>query len=259
MPRISLIITVYNWPEALERCLSALNEQSCHNFEVIIADDGSGSAIKQLINTLKPSLHFPITHCWQTDLGFRAARARNLAARIAKAPYLLFMDSDCIAPIDFISRHIALAEQGYFVPGNRILLNQAFTESVLRDKKSISHWRYRDARHAAKKGDINRSFPALTLPLGPLRKCFPRQWKGAKTCNLGIWKADFDAIGGFDDSFIGWGYEDSDLVIRLIKQGIKRKSGKHAVPVYHLWHKENDRTDEPQNKEKLNHLLKSSL
>jgi predicted glycosyltransferase involved in capsule biosynthesis len=59
------------------------------------------------------------------------------------------------------------------------------------------------------------------------------------------------AVNGFDENFAGWGYEDSDLVIRLIHAGIKRKEGRFAVPVLHLWHKQNDRSGETQNYQRL--------
>ena len=71
------------------------------------------------------------------------------------------------------------------------------------------------------------------------------------TCNLAIWKKDFIAVNGFDEQFQGWGYEDSDLVIRLIHNRIKRKEGRFAVPVLHLWHKENDRSQHDENYQRL--------
>ena len=95
--------------------------------------------------------------------------------------------------------------------------------------------------------ETNRLFPLLRIDLNKLRKLHPKRWQGAKSCNLALWKKDFLNINGFDESFIGWGYEDSDLVIRLIRSGTYRKSGKLAVPVIHLWHPQNDRAQEPVN------------
>jgi predicted glycosyltransferase involved in capsule biosynthesis len=67
------------------------------------------------------------------------------------------------------------------------------------------------------------------------------------TCNLAIWKDDFYAVNGFDECFNGWGYEDSDLIVRLIHNGVKRKEGRFALPVLHLWHKQNDRHQQAHN------------
>lgn len=105
-------------------------------------------------------------------------------------------------------------------------------------------------------GVLNRFAPLLTLPLGALRNIFPRKWCGAKTCNLALWRRDFVAINGFDENFEGWGYEDSDLVIRLIKNGVYRKSGHFALPVLHLWHPFACRVGSEQNYARLQQTLK---
>jgi predicted glycosyltransferase involved in capsule biosynthesis len=91
----------------------------------------------------------------------------------------------------------------------------------------------------------------LYLPFNRFRLLRPNHWENAMTCNLGVWKTDFVAVNGFDESFEGWGYEDSDLVIRLIHYGVKRKEGRFALPVLHLWHKQNDRTNQSANYELL--------
>jgi predicted glycosyltransferase involved in capsule biosynthesis len=71
------------------------------------------------------------------------------------------------------------------------------------------------------------------------------------TCNLGVWKKDFIRVNGFDELFEGWGFEDSDLVIRLIHAGIERKEGRFAVPVLHLWHPHNDKSKQATNYQRL--------
>ncbi len=71
------------------------------------------------------------------------------------------------------------------------------------------------------------------------------------TCNLGVWKSDFIRVNGFDELFEGWGFEDSDLVIRLIHAGIVRKEGRFAVPVLHLWHPHNDKSKQDMNYQRL--------
>jgi len=71
------------------------------------------------------------------------------------------------------------------------------------------------------------------------------------TCNLGVWKSDFIRVNGFDELFEGWGFEDSDLVIRLIHAGVVRKEGRFAVPVLHLWHPHNDKSKQDMNYQRL--------
>ena len=101
------------------------------------------------------------------------------------------------------------------------------------------------------KNNINRLSAFVNLPLGFLRYIQPNKWQKAMTCNLGIWKNDFIRINGFDEVFEGWGYEDSDLVIRLIHSGIKRKEGRFAVQVLHLWHSQNDKSNHDLNYQRL--------
>ncbi len=78
---------------------------------------------------------------------------------------------------------------------------------------------------------------------------------GAEGCNIGVWRSDFLAVDGFDEAFSGWGHEDSDFAIRLIRAGLKLKDGRFAVPVLHLWHKENDRSQQPENQRRLQATL----
>jgi hypothetical protein len=51
--------------------------------------------------------------------------------------------------------------------------------------------------------------------------------------------------------------EDSDLVIRLLHAGVQHKNARFAAPVFHLWHRENDRSRLPENQSRLEELLRS--
>jgi glycosyltransferase involved in cell wall biosynthesis len=247
LPNISVIVTSYNRPDSLNLVLSALGQQTQLPIEVIVADDGSREETRQLITQLQTQLSYPLRHIWHVDQGFQAAKIRNKAALQASNPYLIFLDGDCVPFPDFIAQHRQLAEPDCFVSGHRILLNKTLTQKVLEEfqpiyKNSSLEWLLHYLHR-----ETNRLFPLLRIDLNKLRKLHPKRWQGAKSCNLALWKKDFLNINGFDESFIGWGYEDSDLVIRLIRSGIYRKSGKLAIPVIHLWHPQNDRTQEPVN------------
>ncbi|TLY48030.1 MAG: glycosyltransferase [Gammaproteobacteria bacterium] len=255
-PNISVIITTYNRPDALRLILLALTQQTLLPNEVIIADDGSGIETRLLIEQLSKQLNYPFKHVWQKDEGFQAAKIRNKAVLYANNNYLIFLDGDCIPFPDFIEQHRLLAEPHWFVSGHRVLLNKKFTQKILKEflpiyKDSTQQWLLHYFHH-----QTNRLFPLLRIPLNKLRKLTFRRWQGAKSCNLGLWKKDFLTVNGFDESFIGWGYEDSDLVIRLIRAGVKRKSGKFAIPVIHLWHQQNDRKKEQINLNLLKEITK---
>lgn len=256
LPSISVIITTYNRPDALQLVLLALTQQTLLPNEVIIADDGSGNETRLLIEQLSNQLNYPLKHVWHKDEGFQAAKIRNKAVLCTNNNYLIFLDGDCIPFPDFIEQHHLLAEPYWFVSGHRILLEKKFTEKILQEifpiyRDSALRWLFYYFR-----GQTNRFFPLLRIPLNKLRKLSSRRWQGVKSCNLGLWKEDFLSVNGFDESFIGWGYEDSDLVIRLIRAGVQRKSGKFAITVIHLWHQQNDRENEQINLNLLKQITK---
>jgi len=254
--KISLIITTYNRPKALIYVLRALTAQTVKNFEVIIADDGSTQETTEMIENFRSHAPFSIQHSWQADEGFRAARARNQAILKADGDYLIFLDGDCLPFPDFIARHNQLAESGYFVAGNRILLSQPFTTQLLEKstQKDIWQWQTIDWISAYFHRHINRLLPLLRLPDNFLRK-YNQSWQGAKTCNLGVWHENILKINGFNESFQGWGHEDAELVVRLLKSDVKRKEGRFSVPVLHLWHPDNDRSQESANRQRLEKML----
>ncbi|WP_432743109.1 glycosyltransferase family 2 protein [Methylobacter sp. G7] len=251
MNLISVIVTTYNWPAALELCLDSLFAQHDQAFEIIIADDGSAFENKVQAQAYCGKSPVSIQYVHHDDQGFRAGTIRNKAVASSQGEYLLFIDGDCVCGADFIARHRQLAAPGCFVPGNRVLLSQAFTREII-EKQIPLHQKplsYFVALWLQNK--INRISPFIRLPLGFLRKLQPQKWQKAMTCNLALWKNDFLRVNGFDELFEGWGFEDSDLVIRLIHAGIKRKEGRFAVPVLHLWHPHNDKSKQDLNYQRL--------
>ena len=82
--RISLVIATYNWPEALRACVEACFRQTDDNYEIIIADDGSGEPTRALVAELCARSPVPMRHVWQPDDGFRLAMARNRGILAAK-------------------------------------------------------------------------------------------------------------------------------------------------------------------------------
>jgi hypothetical protein len=194
---------------------------------------------------------------WHEDQGFRAAAIRNRALAATRADYIVFSDGDCVPTHHFVAQHQRLAEAGWFVAGNRALLSPAFTERVLRERIPIHDWTRADWLVAWMRRDINRWLPLLTLPDGNFRKSAPQRWDGVKTCNLAAWRADLMRVNGLDETYSGWGLEDSDLVIRLLHAGVQHKSARFAAPVFHLWHAENDRSRLVENQRLLDALLGS--
>jgi glycosyltransferase involved in cell wall biosynthesis len=248
---ISVIVTTYNRPLALDCVLASLENQSILPSEIIIADDGSRAETKSLIESWQSRMPCTLKHAWQADDGFRAAGVRNLAVANSTGNYLIFLDGDCLVFSDFIKNHIALSEPDWMVIGSRILCNVALTKEIESKKKNPLNWGFLEWVYSSAIKEVNRIFPLIRLPNIPLRKLRSLRWEGVRTFNLGVWRKDFIAVNGFDESFQGWGHEDADLAVRLLKIGVKRKDGQFSLPVLHLWHQESSRTNEAENLRRL--------
>ncbi len=255
---ITVIVTTYNRPDALALALEGYLSQKDKDYELIIADDGSTIETEKTIAYYQKKNVIKIRHVWQADKGFRAAAIRNRAIAETSADYIIFSDGDCVPLPDFVGQHKALAENNWFVAGSRILLSAKFTLNILQRQIPVYNWRMSQWIVARIKNDINRLHPFFSLQMGgQLRKIMPSGWKGVMTCNMAAWRTDLIKINGFDESYSGWGLEDSDIVIRLIRSNIHRKSARFLLPVLHLWHQENDRTQLLENRLRLNDLINS--
>jgi len=251
---ISVIVTTYNREDALDAVLRALSRQSDRNFEIIIADDGSRPDTARVVERWASRLPIAIKHVRHEHDGFRGGEIRNRGIRASAGAYCIFLDGDCLPRVDFVAAHRALAEPGWFVTGNRILLSREFTQAVLGEGIAAEAWSFAALLREHLRGGVNRLLPALRLPLGPLRK-LPRGWKGVQSCNLAVARSDLDMIDGFDGAYTGWGREDSDLVVRLLRAGVRRKDGRLATGVLHLWHPTADRSYLQENERRLNEVL----
>jgi glycosyltransferase involved in cell wall biosynthesis len=252
---ISVIVTTYNREDALAAVLRSLGRQTDPDFEVIVADDGSGPGTAALIEASKAAIGHRVEHVWHEDKGFRAGEIRNRAILAARGDYIVFLDGDCIARPDFVAMHRRLAEPGVFVTGNRILLSRDLTAKVLSEGKTPETWGCGTWIAERFRGGVNRLSALIRLPLGPLRRLRRKQWRGARSCNLAIWRRDLITVDGYDADYSGWGKEDSDIVVRLLRAGVARKDGNFATGVIHLWHAEADRAALPENERKLARII----
>ena len=252
---ISVIVTTFNREDALDAVLRSLARQIDRDFEVIVADDGSDSGTAGLVDSWKAKFGLRLEHVWHADRGFRAAEIRNRAIMAARGSYCIFLDGDCIVRPDFVGMHRRLAEPGGFVTGNRVLLSPDLTKAVLREKQTPETWSA--ARWLAERwrGGVNRLSALLHLPLGFLRRIRQHAWQGARSCNLAIWRSDLDRVDGFDADYSGWGKEDSDIIVRLLHAGVRRKDGTFATGVIHLWHAGADRSQLVENEIKLGKVI----
>ena len=236
---VALLITAFNRAEALNLVLKTVASQSRLPDEVVLCDDGSNFEMRVLVKKWEERL--PLRHAWQPDCNFRAARSRNLGVCEVRAEYLLWIDGDCLLPRQFVENHLRLARSGCLVAGGRHLLSRTETDALLDGASSIenafSNWKF------------------SSLAMGVLRDLHSGAWEKVRTCNLGMYRDDLEAIGGFDESYVGWGREDSDFVVRLVHRGVKIRSGRLAACVAHLHHPERARDQLSENDARFNSCL----
>jgi glycosyltransferase involved in cell wall biosynthesis len=254
---ITIIVAIYNRDDALDAVLRSLARQTDQDFEVVLADDGSTDGTGAVIDPWKSKVGHRLDRVWQEHCDFRAAEIRNHAILASRGIYCIFLDGDCIVRPDFVATHRRLAEPGWFVTGNRMLLSPALTRSVLDNKLMPENWTLTRWLAERWRGDVNRVSTMVRLPLGPLRRLRQRAWRGARGCNLAVWRSDLDRVDGFEAEIYGWGPEDSDLMVRLIRAGVRRKDGMFATGVLHLWHAPADRSRLAENQRKLSDIIAS--
>ena len=250
---LSVIVTTYNRPDALLAVLRALRAQrgDSPSFEVLVADDGSGEPTRHAVESMMPSFRGSLAHVWQPDEGFRAGTIRNRAAARARGDRLVFLDGDCIPRPSFVAGHAAAATPRCMIRGSRALLSEAFTRRVLEQAIPVHAWSDAAWVAARLRREVNRLSGLLALPWSRRVGRPRREWRSVRTCNLAIARADFERLNGFDERYVGWGYEDSDLAIRGLNDGLRVRRAGPACTVLHLWHRENDRRFEGENLRRL--------
>ncbi len=247
--KISLLISTYNKTRYLTKVLQGVKLQTLLPDEVLIADDGSGPETASAIENLRKSLPVPLFHIWQEDLGFRAAKIRNEAVKKACGDYIIILDGDCVPERHFVADHACLAQKTFFCQGKRMLLGER--GSGIFDPAEAVRTGY--LLNLLLKGGIKNWHHLLRLPFLPSFK--DNALKGTRSCNMGFFRDDLIAVNGFNEDFVGWGREDTELVARLYKYGLKRKCHPFKAVCFHLWHKENDRSGLEKNEKILNNVL----
>jgi len=240
---VSLIVTTYNRPDALELVLLSALRQKRPPDEIIVADDGSESQTAEVIKKTNGQSDIPILHAWQPDEGFRAAMARNRAIAMAKSDYVVMIDGDMLLHPYFVQDHMEAAEHNVFVQGGRVLLNEYTTrETILTKRLDFTPF---------SSGIGNRKNALHCKFLSHIFSKKSRSLRGIRTCNFALFRKDILAVNGFDNHFVGWGREDSEFAVRLLNRGLERKNLKFASVAYHLYHPENTRQSLPENDRRL--------
>ena len=246
-PTVSVVVVTYEWPEALDIVLRALSEQSDRDFEVVVADEGSGPETARVVRSWQPEFEGCLEHVWHEDVGYRRARILNLGARRAQGEYLVFIDGDSVPRRRFIEslRHAAIP--GWFVASKRLNMSEPFSRRVIDERRPVWRWSalrwligsprevFASHRETGRRPGVLLPIRDRRHPWRPDSAEFSPPFNAFGFC-LGLFRADFERINGFDMRFRRWGGEDVDLAIRLRRLGPKCGWPGPDATMLHLWH-----------------------
>ena len=249
MPKSSIIVTTYNWPEALGLTLLSIAEQSSSPSQVIVADDGSGPETAEVIRDVLGQSNLNWCHVSHEHKGVRQSRIKNLAVSHSKYPYLIFVDQDTVLHPEFVADHLSMAQESVFLQGKRSLLPDSYTKKILADGRFRPPFPW-----SLRLG--NRKNTLRSPVLGRLLARPKRFHTALRGCNLSMFKSDFLRVDGFDEAYDqSWGREDSDFCYRLFHAGVQMKFLWFMALQYHLYHGSTSKWD----RERLDSELQQNL
>lgn len=237
--KLSIIISTYNSEEWLHKVLLGYSIQTESDFEILIADDGSTSKTKLVIDSFQGKFKHPIRHVWHEDNGFRKCKILNKAIVESISDYLLFTDGDCIPRIDFVDNHFKEKEKGYFLSGGYFKLSHPISKAIT-DIEILNQNCFKISwlkKHGLKinfkitKLTNNSYFAAFMNWITPTK----RSWNGHNSSGF---KSDILAINGFNE-LLEYGGEDREMGERLFNNGLLSKQIRYSAICVHLDHSRN--------------------
>lgn len=194
--KFSLIAPTFKRPDEVTEFLESLLSQNHDDFEVILGDGTPGDELRPLLAKYRDNDSYPLTIVYEEYLS--VSDARNEAAKVARGEYLIFLDSDCLIPTEYLNRvekHLAKEDLDCF--GGPDVAHRDFTTL----QKAISHSMTSFLTTGGIRGKKNS-----------VGTYHPRGF------NMGMKKSVFGAVGGYSEFRCG---EDIELSIRILKAGYK--------------------------------------
>ncbi|GAB4025512.1 glycosyltransferase family 2 protein [Spirosoma koreense] len=239
--------------------------------EIIICDDGSAEPTRHLIERLQEVSPVPLRHVWQPDDGFQLARIRNMGMAVARGDYLIQIDGDVIVHPRFVEDYLYNARPGFFFSGTQYHLSDDMTRRLLADpalsleaalQETDRSW----SRPLTVKALLHRSrWNWSRLRVQPLQKLVSRfyhwdtHYQYVSGCSMAFWRTDIIRINGYDEAFTGWGWEDTDLALRLINLGLKLRFIRLGALQFHLYHSKASRGQESTNQDRAMQTIQQKL
>ncbi|GAA1422980.1 glycosyltransferase family 2 protein [Catellatospora coxensis] len=254
---VSLVMATCDKREYLALTLESLLAQTYPGFEVVLCDDGTAGGVEDVVAPLRDRLDIRLI----TQENRGRAAARNTALAHADGELIVFLDDDRMAAPEFVAEHVAAARHDrdgvigwkrraltWWRPGLLPLGEQDLLTLVDRvggvERLAVPIHFLAPGEVAAdpaaafartELGDEPDNYHAIVEQYGPELADFRFGWALATTANLSVRRAAVKEVGGFDESFTGWGLEDTDLSYRLHRAGVAFSVRTTAVN-YHQVH-----------------------
>ena len=216
MVRFSIIVPVYNRPHEVEELLESLTKQTCHNFEVLVVEDGSTIPCEDVCNRYTDVLDIQ----YHTKSNSGPGQTRNYGAERAHGEYLLVLDSDCVLPAGYLSaieEELQRDEADAFGGPDRA--HPSFTPVQKAINYSMTSFFTTGGIRGGAAGSKGRR---------SLDRFYPRSF------NMGIKAELYRRLKGFSNMRFG---EDIDFSYRICQSGARCR----LFPEAWVWHKR--RTD----------------
>lgn len=233
---VAVVLATYRQPQWLRKSLWGYANQTFTDFELLVADDGSGAETEAVIEEFRRDTPLRIRHVWQEDRGFRKSEILNRAILETRADYLIFSDGDCIPRADFVRTHVELAEPGRFLGGGALRLpartsHRIRREDILSGRCMRLRWLVRNGwwpGHRFMRLTRSRRLATWLDRITPSKSVF----NGG---NASVWREAAEAVNGFDQDMSYKG-QDRAFGDRLEHLGLRCQQVRHRAVVLHLHH-----------------------
>jgi len=220
--------------------LASVARQTTPPREIVIADDGSGAATLDVIESFARKFPAPVRVVRQPHEGFRVARLRNLAIVASSCDYLVFIDGDMLLHHKFIADHARFRRHGFYTQGVRVHADELRTRQLIADPaQQPGFW-------SPGFGGLRRAYLLHSPPMASMTRRLANAFIAIKGCNLGIWRDDLVRVNGFNEAIEGWGAEDKELAARLENSGVRRQTLLFGGIASHLHHAPASRSTLPR-------------
>jgi glycosyltransferase involved in cell wall biosynthesis len=228
MVQVSVILSIFDQPNAFTYALLGYTRQTFKDFEVVIADDGSDTETRAIVDRFKKDGAYGVKHVWQENKGYRRSKIANEAVKISEGKVILLSDGDCIPHRDFVKAHAEAWRPGGFAVGGYVRLSAEYCPAMTEANVRAGEYEAQMTPGDRRRFRFTHWKGLWGVFFGNMKK--PKVYG----CNIGVDRETYFAVNGYDENFDGFGKEDSDLRNRLRRFGAKPTSLWGRAWVYHV-------------------------